>query len=400
MLVLEAGSRYDPRGLAGLASLVGRLLLEGSEGMTAAELADAVDSTGSSLDVVTGYETTALMSTGLRERMDESLDILSKLVSLPVFGRAALAESKRRQLSELTEDEDSAFSVCRREFMATVYRGYPREFPVDGTSESLASIEVGHVSGFHDRMYCPRRATLAAVGDLAPEELFERAERSFEGWSHACEIDALPPVPQRQQEKRFRGIRMESSQVHLSLGNLSLSRRDPLYYAAAVLDVILGDSAGFGSRLSSALRERAGLAYVVESDASSSAGMEPGVFWTYAATSPDNVMLLLGGILEELGRMKYEPPTEDEIESAAAYLKGRRLVDLETAEARAGNLIHAERHGLGLDYEERYPEIISSVTRDDVAAAAQRVIDLDSYSLVAVGPLDRCPELLELMNGR
>ncbi len=180
---------------------------------------------------------------------------------------------------------------------------------------------------------------------------------------------------------------MDTQQVHVSIGNLSIARSDPAFYATSVMDVILGDSAGVGSRLATKLREEQGLAYVIESDASSSAGLEPGVFWAYTATSPGHFEQLVRGVMNELRLVREEPPSAEELESAIGYLTGRDLLDRETSETVAGRLVHAERHALGPDFDARYPSIIGSVSREDVLEAARRVIDPENCSFVTVGPV-------------
>jgi predicted Zn-dependent peptidase len=91
--------------------------------------------------------------------------------------------------------------------------------------------------------------------------------------------------------------------------------------------------------------------------------------------------------MDELRLVRTEPPSEDELESAACYLIGRDLLDRETSDAVAGRLVHAERHALGDDFDERYPSIIRSVTRGGVLDAARRVIDIQNCSFVTVGPV-------------
>ena len=84
--------------------------------------------------------------------------------------------------------------------------------------------------------------------------------------------------------------------------------------------------------------------------------------------------------------MRAEPPSEEELGFAKGYLIGRDLLDRETSEAVAGRLVHAERHGLGDDFDEHYPSIIQSVKRDDVLNAARRAIDPENCTFVTVGP--------------
>ena len=387
MLVIEAGSRYDPGGRAGLAALGGGLLLEGTTSRSASSMARAVDSMGSSLDAVTGYETTAVVASGLVEHLAESLDLLAEAVTSPAFEQAAVDECVRRQLTELADDEGQAYDVCRRDFMKTVFRGHPRGNPVGGLPETVARVTRDDVVSFHERHFQPGNAILAVAGKAETGELLDRAAASLAEWRGDGLPVVPPPPPERQRGRRMRSVHMDTKQVHVSIGNLAITRSDPSYYAACVMDVILGDSAGFGSRLATKLREEQGLAYVIESDASGSAGMEPGVFWAYTATSPRHFEQLVRGVMAELRSARTQPPSEDEVEFAAGYLIGRDLLDRETGEAVAGRLVHAERHALGDDFDERYPSVIQSVTRDDVLEAARRVIDPENCSFVTVGPV-------------
>jgi zinc protease len=387
MLVVEAGSRCDPEGGSGLAALLGGILLEGSTSHSASSIAMAVDSMGSSLDAVTGYETTAVIASGLAEHCDESLRLLSEVATSPALAPAAVTECVRRQLAELAEDEGQAYDVCRRDFMKTVFRGHPRRNPVGGLPETVARLTGGDLESFHGRHYRPDNAILAVVGDLDAGELLELAAERFGAWQGSGPDADPPPPPSRQRGRRVESVAMDSQQVHVSIGNLSIARSDPLFYATSVMDVILGDSAGFGSRLATKLREEQGLAYVIESDGSGSAGLEPGVFWAYTATSPGHFEQLVRGVMTELRLIREEPPSADELESAIGYLTGRDLLDRETSEAVAGRLVHAERHALGSDFDARYPSIIGSVSREDVLEAARRVIDPENCSFVTVGPV-------------
>jgi len=387
MLVVEAGARYDPEGSAGLAALVGGTLLEGSTSRSASSLAVAVDSMGSALDAVTGYETTAVIASGLAAHCHESLRVLSEVATSPAFASAAVVESVRRQIAELAEDDAQAYDVCRRDFIKTVFSGYTRRNPIGGLRETVSGLTGEDLEVFHRRNYRPGNAVLAIVGDLDTGELLDCAAESFEAWQSGGPPSDPPPPPTRQRGRRVEAVAMDTKQVHISIGNLGIARSDPLFYATSVMDVILGDSAGFGSRLATKLREEQGLAYVIESDASGSAGLEPGVFWAYTATSPEHFEKLVRGVMDELRLMREEPPSADEMTSAIGYLTGRDLLDRETSEAVAGRLVHAERHALGLDSDARYPSIIASVSREDVLEAARRVIDPENCSFVTVGPV-------------
>jgi zinc protease len=386
VLSFEAGSRYDPDGKAGLAALVSSLVVEGSESLSAEEVALRVDSMGASLESGAGYETGSIAFTGLSSDRDDGLRLMLDLVRTPRFDVVSIEDATRRQIAEIADEDEDPYSISRRELFRMVFPKHPRGNPVTGYVGTVRAVSRDDLLGFHRARYRPGGATLAIAGDIDAGEALEKAARVFEEWPAGDASPVAFELPARSRGVTTRLVDVERKQVHLSIGNVGIARSDPDYYAVAVLDVILGDSAGFGSRLATRLREVEGLAYIVESDASGTAGRDPGIFWAYTATSPENVHAALRGILAELDAIRRLPPSADEVSSAAAYLRGRQSLERETNEVRAARLIAIERFALGLDYEEAYAGIVGAVTADEVVEAARRVIDLDGYCLVAVGP--------------
>jgi zinc protease len=386
VLALEAGSRHDPAGKSGLAALAGGLLLEAPDDGGASEAALAIETHGGSVDLVTGYETTTVIVTGLTESFGDSLSCLAEMVRSPRFDRASLETERRRQTTGIAEDDDEPYLVGRREFIDLVFPDHPRGRPVSGSPESVRAITDADVRRFLDERCVPGGAVLAVSGDVDAGEVVEAAEAAFGDWRGAPPDAGRFELPSRATEIRSRFVKMEREQSHVFLGGPGITRSDRHYYAARVMDVILGDSAGFGSRLASRLREDEGLAYVVESDTCGSAGRDPGMFWAYVATSPEHVGRAIEGIVDEMRRIRSEPPSAIEMSSAIAYLTGRHTLERETIESRAHTLVRMERYDLGLDYDERYASIVAAVTAENVLAAARRVIDPDAYSMVVVGP--------------
>jgi zinc protease len=83
--------------------------------------------------------------------------------------------------------------------------------------------------------------------------------------------------------------------------------------------------------------------------------------------------------------MHEEGPTPSEIDEAASYLTGVFPVRLETNSGVASQLLGAELYGLGMDYIERYPEIVRGVRIEDVRAAARKHLRLTGYALAIAG---------------
>lgn len=386
VLAVDAGSRYDPDGKWGLSSVTSSLLLEGSEALPEDVMARRLDSLGASLDVNCAYETSSLTLVGLSENLPEVLGIAAEAVSRPSFEARSFEDVRRRELTAILEDDDDPYCVCRREFFGLVFGGHPRGRPVEGRPETLGSLSASDSRTCHAALYGPRRAVLGLSGDFDAGAALDAVAEAFRDWTGGGSEPARDQVPVPETGSRSRFVQMDREQAHVSLGSLGIPRTDPGFYAVSVMDVILGDSPGLASRLATRLREVEGLAYIVESDTVSTAGRDPGAFWAYTAVSPERTRAAVQAILDEMRRFRGDPPTEDELAAAVAYLRGRHALDRETNESRAARLTGIERYGLGLDYEERYPSLVGAVTRADVLAAAQRIVNPDRYSLVVVGP--------------
>jgi zinc protease len=64
--------------------------------------------------------------------------------------------------------------------------------------------------------------------------------------------------------------------------------------------------------------------------------------------------------------------SEDELVRGQRYSTGSLVLQLETNDGVAGVTQEIELFGLGLDFLDRYPDIVNGLTREQVSAAAAR----------------------------
>jgi zinc protease len=169
----------------------------------------------------------------------------------------------------------------------------------------------------------------------------------------------------------------------LIIGAPGPSRFDPGYLAAALGNSILGRFGLFG-RIGDRVRESAGLAYY--SYSSVSGGPGPGAWQVMAGVNPVNVEKVIELIRDEIRIFSKDRVSVDEITDNQANFIGRLPLQLETNEGVAGALIHLERYQLGLDYYQRYPQIIAEITRDEILEIAHKFLDPDHLVIAIAGP--------------
>jgi zinc protease len=227
---------------------------------------------------------------------------------------------------------------------------------------------------------------IAACGDLETATILDLLERSFGGWRRAVAPLPTSPAPQHPTRKNQVRLAMAREQTQIYLGHPGIRRSDPDYYRLLVMDHVLGTGPGFTDRISRKLRDEQGLCYSVSATICGSAGLEPGYFVAYIGTSPQHEPQAIDGFLEEIRRLRTQPPRADEVELVQQYLTGSFALSLERNASLAAFLIGCERHQLGLDYLVRYPDLVRAVTAAQVQEVAARHLDPERFHLVVVGP--------------
>ena len=172
-------------------------------------------------------------------------------------------------------------------------------------------------------------------------------------------------------------------QSDIVIGCQAVPRGHPDFYAIRVANTILGRF-GMMGRLGESLREDQGLAYTCSS--SQDAERAGGAWLAVAGVQPDDVELAIEAIQHEFDRLGNELVPLDELRDSQAYMTGIVPLALETNAGVASTLVNMEWYGLGLDYLQRYNELIYAVTPEDVLRVAQQYLRPDNSVLVVAGP--------------
>jgi zinc protease len=130
-----------------------------------------------------------------------------------------------------------------------------------------------------------------------------------------------------------------------------LKRSDPDFYAAQVMNLVLGGGGALNSRLGDVIRDEQGLAYDVYSFFD--ADLYPGPFQVGLGTNPANAEKEVRSLEAEIRRVREQGLTQREVDEAVAYLTGRFPQRLETNSGLAEVLWVAEFYNMGPDYIEK-----------------------------------------------
>jgi len=171
------------------------------------------------------------------------------------------------------------------------------------------------------------------------------------------------------------------TQSNIVIGNGGMARDNPDYYGALLMNYILGGGS-LSSRLMEDIRNKRGLAYSVESffQAQKYSGSFQVVLQTKTASTNESI----AAVMEEVGRIRTDLVSPQELEDAKRYLVGSFPQRFGSQAMIASFFGQVEYYGLGLDYPERYPPLINSVTREEVLRIARTYLRPDGFIAVVV----------------
>lgn len=365
---------------AGLANLTAELLTEGTVRRKAADISEEIEFIGASLKASVDNDYTLVSLSVLKKDAEKGFELLSDVLLNPVFPEEEILRNKELIKGALRQNEESPSYVAAREFKKAVFGGLPYGRLITGSLETLDTIRKEDIMSFHAAYYRPDNSFISVVGDLSAEELKSLVQKFFAGWKYLKTVERRP-VHQVEKKKKTLIVDKELTQANIILGHTGMRREDLDYYAASVMNYILGGG-GFSSRLMEIIRDEKGLAYDVHSYfAPYKYG---GLFEVGVQTKNESAGAVVSEILKQMKRIRQEPVSEKELEEAKAYLTGSFPRKLETNRKIADFLTAVEFYGLGLDYIEKYAKYINSVTREDVLRVANKYLDPESYILIVV----------------
>ncbi len=385
---VRAGGLYDTDKTAGMAHFAAAAFQRGTRKRTFQKLNDELDRAGMSFSLGAGMETLGFSGKSLIEDFDRLLDIASDVLLHPTFPKDEVEKLRNQIITDLKEAEQDTQHVAYRDFRELCYPPlHPFHRLSEGRIETIKRIPIAALVDFRAKYVRPDMTTIVIVGDVDPSLAIEKIERAFGKWqarglppSHVIP-DAPAPGHVMRKETPIPG----KTQLDIVLGTVGVRRKDPDFYSLNLGDLILGRLGLYG-RLGASVRDKQGLAYYVYSGAEASLGAGP---WAvHAGVNPKNLNDAIKGILGEIQSIRSKPVSPDELDEAKDFVTGSLALRLETNEGVASMLADIELFDLGLDYLQRYPSIIRSISGEQILNVMQKHLPAENYVLAIAGPRD------------
>ncbi len=383
---LRAGPVLDPEGKAGLAAFCAEMLSRGTTQRPWQAIREELEAVAAELQFGTGVQVGTSGGRCLTADLGLLLlDMAEQLIS-PSFPADEVEKVRGELLAAQQRRDEDTMQVAEKELMSRLYpAGHPLHDPRAGTEESVRGITRDDLVQFHARYYRPENMILGVVGDIDPAKAEALVRAAFGKWQQVGEPAKveIPQVPLLAKAETVNVPLANKTQVDIAMGFPGISRRDPKYYEADLMNYVLG--ASFMSRLNMRIREEMGLAYYVFS--SYRAYWGPGPWVLQMGVNPAAVDKALAAAVEEMKRIQQEPPSEQELQLWKDYVKGTVARRMETYGGIAQELVTDSFYDLGLYFAYQYPGTLASITREQVNEAAKEFLHPDGYIAILAGPV-------------
>jgi zinc protease len=381
---IDAGTIFDHPLKAGLANLTAANLMNGTKTKDALTLAQTLEDRGSSLSFSTGREGVNVSSQGLSNNLPILIQTLADVLQNASFPAEQLELSRQRAITSLQVQLDDPRTLGRRVFQQVIYpENHP--FHIFPTVESLQNISRDDVVQFYKEHYRPDTLTLSLVGDFEPEQVKTLLNQTFGKWQVAGKPPKvnLAEVALPTKEVRVSAVIPGKAEAVTYLGYNAISRKDPRYYAAMVLNQILGGDT-LSSRLGTEVRDRLGLTYGIYSGFA--AGINPGPFLISMQTAPQDTPKAISSTIALLQQLREQGITEAELNTAKRAISSSYPVELASPNDVSSIILNNAVLGLSPEEIRTFPQRIQAVTMADIKQVIADLIKPENLVIVTAGP--------------
>ncbi|HBB30420.1 MAG TPA: peptidase M16 [Cyanobacteria bacterium UBA8803] len=381
---IAAGKVFDPLQKSGLADLTATNLMNGTQTKDALTLAQILEDRGADLGFYAVREGTYIGGNTLSKDLPTLIATLSDVLQNATFPNDQLELSRQRTLNNLDTALDDPSYLARQTLAQTIYPdNHPfHSFP---TTESIKRITRDDMVRFYQEHYRPDTTLLTLVGDFAPQQVRSLLETQLGNWTANGKPPQVefPPVELPQKLLRLNSLLPGKSQSVTYLGSKSITRQDPLYYAALVLNQILGGDT-LASRLGSEIRDRQGLTYGIYSYFQT--GINCGSFLIEMQTAPEDAEKAIASTLSLIQQTRDKGVTAAEVATAKHSIMSEYSVALANPDNLAQTILENQVYGLSLDEIHEFVNQIEAVTLAQVNQAAKELLHPDNLIVVTAGP--------------
>jgi zinc protease len=380
MMWYRVGSADEPEGQSGIAHFLEHLMFKGTDLLEAGEFSATVAANGGSDNAFTSFDYTAYFQRIAADRLDLMMQMeASRMRGLALteddvtFERRVILEERNQVV------ESSAGAMAREQFMAAQFQNHRYGVPIIGWQHEIEQLDMPELLAFYDRHYAPNNAILIVAGDVEPADVLALARDHYGPIPTNADLPARlrPTEPPQRAERRITYVDSRVSPAYLTRSYLAPQRQSGAQEDAAALVYLaelLGGSS-FTSELGRALQFDTQTA--IYTNASYSGLSLDATTFSLSIIPAEGVALseaeaAMDDVIANFMEADIDPVRMDAIRT---QLRASEIYALDNTQSLARRYGMALTSGLTVADVQAWPDILQSVTPEQIKDVATRVFD-------------------------
>lgn len=373
---------------AGYADIAGQLLSSGTTSRSKAEIDEAVDFIGASLNT----SSSGVSGTCLTKHQEKLLELMADVLFNPSFPVEEFDKIKKQTLAALAQGKDNPEAIASN-VSAALNFGKSHPYGELETEETVRNISLDKCTEFYNTYFKPNISYFVVTGDIDEQAVRKIAQKYFGDWSPAEVPEVNYPTPQPPSIAQVDFV--DKAGAVQSVINLThpveLPQGHPDAIKVSLMNTILGGY--FNSRLNSNLREDKAYTYGARSSINQDKYI--GSFKASASVRNEVTDSALAQFLLEVDRLQREKVGEEELSMVKSVMTGSFASSLESPGTIARYYLNIARYNLPEDYYATYLQKLSEVTADEVLEVARKYVMAHRAHLLVVGNKDQVADKLK-----
>lgn len=394
LCLFGVGSRFEDERINGLSHFLEHMFFKGTKKRpTTLDISRELDSVGAGYNAYTGEESTGYFVRVPSNHFDMGLDVLTDMLFNSKFDATEIEKEKGVIIEEINMYNDDPRSKVELEIKDLVYPNQPLGRNIAGSKNTVSKFTREDFIKYKDMYYRPSNMVVVIAGGANHDAWKKQVKEKFLKYADT-KFNSAILAQEKQSEPQVRVFYKKTDQAHFILGYRSISRKDPRRPAMKVLTNIMGQM--MSSRLFIEVREKRGLCYYVGADM---ADFQDTGFWeVHAGVDLNRVDEAIKVILDEIGKLKKEHITAEELVRAKENLKGHMYINLEDSMAIADFLAVQQLFWGEIKDPDELAKEIDSVSQKDIQDLARELFVEKNLNLAIIGPFEDKQKFIKLLN--
>ena len=365
---------------AGVLSLLGSMLGNGTTNIPKDEFNEEVDYLGASINIGFGSG----FAFTLTKNNERVLELFSDAIINPLLVEEEFEKEKEKLIEGLKTQQKDIDAISGRVAGALSY-GKNHAYGEFITEQTINNVKFSDILEYQQKYFTPNNVYIVAIGDVDYKKVKSLISEKFGEWKKGKTVTDPEPILTENvslTEIDFIDLPTATQSSIQITNNVDLKMTDEDYFAALMANDILGG--GGAGYLFKNLREDKGYTYGAYSSIGSN---RYGVSKFRAGAKVRNMVTdsAVSEIVKEISRIRLERVDSELLKNAKAKYVGSFIRNAESPSTIAGYALNIKLNNLPDDYYESYLENINAVTESDVKRVASKYFKIGNSRIIVVG---------------